>query len=135
MSKKILSDLAGIYFKSSKTIKSEVRAQLREDFDNLLNSKVVELEKKLVELKTICSLIDEHKCFFLYQDAVDCSYFYLDSEGREYEYSKLFDRNFLVSENMEMYEITDAIKCGDLYPRKYDDNRTKITKIVTAVKI
>ena len=136
MSKSALTkfDLGGT-FRSSENIKPEVKIQLRENFNNLLNSKIVDLEERLEELKTIRTLMDEKKCFLLYNDIVNNSYFYLDLNGKEYEYSNLFDRNFLVDRDMQMYEITDAINCGELYPHKYDDNRIKIIKVVTAKRI
>ena len=137
MSKSALTrfDLEGGIFKSSKRIKPEIKVQLKTEFDDLLNSRIAELEEYLEELKRVHSLIKEKKCFLLYSDLVDDSYFYLDLDGNEYEYSNLFNRNLLVSENMEIYEITEAINSGELYPYKYDDNRTKITKVVTAKRI
>ena len=137
MSKSALTrfDLASGTFRSSKNIKPEIKIQLREEFDDLLNSKIAGLEERLEELKTIRALIDEKKCFLLYNDIAYNSYFYLDSNDEEYEYSNLFDRNFLVNRDMQMYEITDAINCEELYPHKYDDNRTKVTKVVTAKRI
>lgn len=134
MSKSALTrfDLGSGIFKSSNKINKEM---VKIDFDVLLDSKINELQERLEELETIRSLIDEKKCFLLYNNMIDDSYFYLGLDGKEYEYSNLFDRNFLVDRDMQMYEVTGAINCGELYPRKYDDNRTKITKVVTAKKI
>lgn len=99
------------------------------DADKQIADKIIELEKRVAELKELQDFMKTNNQVYFFEDDVS-GFSYTDKSGEPYEYKKAHDKHILIDKDFNVYEIVEYTSVRDVTHQKgYETEINKIVKV------